>query len=128
MCVRVCVFACLCVCVCVCVCVSVCMCVRVCVCVYLSVCVCVCVSVFIVFFRLFQALVVDVDKQKFCQKSKHHITHIMHTILYVFMYMCTVFVFCMVHVFLVYTRSYFVNLLCSLVMRHRFFPAKCFNI
>ena len=59
------------------------------VCMYVCVFLCVCVSVFIVFFRLFQALVVDVDKQKFVRR----VSTMSHTcslcILYC-MYSCTV--------------------------------------
>ena len=100
-CVCMCVCMCMCVCVClcmyVCVCVSVCMCACLCVCMYVCLCVCVCacacmrvcVSVFIVFFRLFQALVVDVDKQKFVRR----VSTMSHTL-------CTLYCICIhVHVY-----------------------------
>ena len=78
------------------------------VCMYVYVFVCLCECVYCVL-SIISGSGSRCGQAKVCQKSKHHITHIMHTILYVFMYTCTVFVFCMVHVFLVHTQSYFVN-------------------
>ena len=126
-----CVFVCVCVCVCMClsVCVRVCVCVCVCMYACVYVCMCVCVSVFIVFFRLFQALVVDVDKQKFVRRvstMSHTLAYAYYTVcIHVHVYsICILYGTCISSAYSIILR----NFLFSLVMRRRFFPAKCFNI
>ena len=117
----------------VCVCVSVCMrvCLYVCVsvCMYVCVFLCVCVSVFIVFFRLFQALVVDVDKQKFVRR----VSTMSHTLAYAYYTVCIhvhVHSICILYGTCISSAHSIIlrNFLFSLAMRRRFFPAKCFNI
>ena len=81
------------------------------------------------FFRLFQALVVDVDKQKFVRR----VSTMSHTLAYAYYTVCIhvhVHSICILYGTCISSAHSIIlrNFLFSLAMRRRFFPAKCFNI